>query len=471
MGEALRRSSRVGGATMLAALALVASMPQPPRAPAPRSVILITIDTFRADHIGAYGYPRDTTPNIDRFASRATRFDRAFSQRGLTLPAVSSLMTGQYPYRHGVVGMYKVRLPAAAITLAERLKAAGFRTAAFVSHLGISRETGLDQGFGEYRLFHSDFEGTMARDAARWLRKHRGERVFLWYHSFGAHSPYQAPEPWRHRYTDPAYAGPYTGDQKQMYEIARHKRFSDADRAHLVALYDAKVRWIDHHLGRLLRAIETSGLSERALVVLSADHGEELFDHFLYFSHEASAHDGVLHIPLLVHTPGQRGPRTVGSVVQQVSIAPTILDELGLPPTPGMQGTSFRAALRGGMITPGFAFGTVDQDKTGVAIHTVRTDRWRYVRNPRSFRPGWNIVYPREGLYDLDRDAGATRNVIAQHPEVGLDLRARLDGWAAENPRQRATARTSPEAARRLRALGYVEDSAERGATSGAPGS
>jgi arylsulfatase A-like enzyme len=446
-------------------LLLVACAPTDPAAPLRSpgaNVLLVTIDTLRADHLGAYGYSRETTPNLDRFAAGAVRFEAAFSPRGLTLPAIASLLTSKHVYNHGVIAMRNVVMPQSLQTMPEALKGLGYRTVEFNAHLGFGLDSGFHQGFDDYRLFHSRDEPRMMEEAVEWLAAHGDERFFMWVHSFGPHSPYQPPEPWLHRFTDPEYTGSYDGEQKPLYAIAMDKKLSDQDREQIIALYDGKLAWIDHLVGELLRGIDELGLRENTLVIVTADHGEELFDHYFFFSHESSAFDQVLRVPLMMRLPGRDEAATVAreSVVESIDVFPTVLDVLGEPRSPELQGTSLLPLIAGAPDPDSrYAFGTVDDDTGKLSVLTIRSGRWRYLQNPDNYTPHHMWVVAEE-LYDLESDPGQHQNVLEDHPAVAAELRAELERWS-EWVRTDATPterRLDPKVEQQLEALGYVEE-------------
>jgi arylsulfatase A-like enzyme len=467
---ALRHRSHVRTTAAVLAIAIcilfgvAACTPSDPIAPlrAPGSnVVLITIDTLRADHIGAYGYSRDTTPNLDRFAEEAVRFEAAFSPRGLTFPAIASLLTSKHVYNHGVVSMRNVVMSESLLTMPEALKQLGYRTVEFNAHLGFGPKTGFHQGFDDFHLFHSDDEPKMVREAVEWLSTNGDERFFMWLHSFGPHSPYQAPEPWRHRFTDPKYAGEYDGTQKPLYDITMSKELSEEDREHIIALYDVKLAWIDDLIGKLLSGIDELGLRENTLVIVTADHGEELFDHHHFFSHESSAFDGVLRIPLMMRLPGRLEPGTVPSevVVESVDVFPTVLDVLGETRPSGLQGSSLLPVLTGADDPSSvYAFGTVDHPDGELSVRSIRSSRWRYLENPDNYSPH-HVWVAAEELYDLEADPRQQRNVVEGHGATAAELRGELVKWA-EWVRKDATPterKLDPKLEAQLEALGYKE--------------
>ncbi len=449
------RSVLVAAGLLLGLVGCERPEPEPTRA---LNVILVSIDTLRADHLGCYGYSRDTSPTIDAIARTGVRFDAAFSQRGLTFPSIASILTSKYPYTHGVVGMFEAVLSEEHETLAAVMKENGHRTVAFNAHLAFTEKTGFHRGFDEFRLFHSDDEPGMFAAIAEWLEVEGDRPFFLWVHSFGPHSPYQPPGPWLTRFTDPDYTGPYDGAQKPLYEVSRKGELSEADRDQIVALYDGKIAWVDHLLAGLVEALDTLGLRERTLLVVTSDHGEELFDHFLYFSHEASVYDSVLRIPLILSLPGVLpAGKAEDAVVQSIDLMPTVLDLLGLEPREGAQGRSLLPVLAG-RDDGRRAYGSIDHDKEPLSILTVRSPRWRYVYNPDRYVPGWNLRFAEEELYDLRSDPGQQRNVVDEHPAVAAELRDDVRRWAAGAAAQRAPTVSDPDLEARLEALGYVRD-------------
>jgi arylsulfatase A-like enzyme len=372
---------------------------------------------------------------------------------------VASILTAKYPYSHGVLDMPKTVLAEAHRTLAEVLRQQGYHTAGFNAHLAFTPKTGFAQGFDDYFLFHSSDEDEMVDRAARWLENNRDQRFFVWVHFFGPHSPYQPPEPWYGRFTRSDYAGPFDGSQKQLYAIGeREQALSDADRHHILALYDGKLALEDDRVGRLLASLDSLGLRESTLVVLTADHGEELFDHHLHFSHEYSVYDGVLRVPLIMSLPGHlpEGRVVQDSLVQTIDLMPTILDVLGASAGPRLQGRSLLPLVaRRAEGWPQEAYGSIDYEES---ILTLRTPEWRYVHNPSGYRPEPYIRIQSQELYDLRSDPGERRNVIEHQPEVARELRRRLLAWKERSEASRSAMRVldAPDLEARVRALGYV---------------
>jgi arylsulfatase A-like enzyme len=293
-------------------------------------VLLVTIDTLRADHVGCYGDGNAATPVMDGLASRGVRFAEAIAPVPLTLPSHASLLTATTPLVHGVRDNAGFVLGAAPPTVAEAFRAAGYSTAAFVSGFPVSRRFGLGRGFDAYddRFPRGDdparpsyverrADETVAA-ATEWLRGRQSDAirpVFAWVHFFDPHAPYDAPEPYRSRFRQRPYDG----------EIA----FADAQ------------------LGALLAAWRSLRPGRDPLVVVAADHGEGLGEHGEP-THGLFIYDSTLRVPLIASGPGIPAGRTVTGAVSLIDVAPTLLDFAGLPPLKDSEGHSLRAAMTSG---------------------------------------------------------------------------------------------------------------------------
>lgn len=428
-----KRSLRAFAAAALGLAAWTAVVAAAGPAAGPPNVLLVTIDTLRADHLGAYGYGMIETPNIDRLAKRGTLFSRAFSPVPLTLPAHAAIMTGTIPPRHGVRNNGQ-RLPVGRRTLAEILKGRGYRTGAFVGAFPLDSKFGLDRGFETYddrygsRNASRDltFVERRADDvnapAAAWISARRGEPFFAWVHYFDPHAPYEPPPP---------YAAGYRGRE-----------------------YDGEIAYTDAALGRLLAGLESSGSLDNTIVVLTADHGESLGEHG-EATHGIFIYDATIHVPLILAHPSLiPGGRTVGSPVGLADLAPTILDLLGIPVPAGMDGVSAVAALKS---QPGAAEPNIEDreiyveclagwlDRRWAPLRGIRTGTWKYIEAPQA------------ELYDLRADSGEARNVLSAHPAEVRGLSEVLDRIGRAEPAAAAKAEpVSAETRRKLRSLGYV---------------
>jgi choline-sulfatase len=424
----------LAGVSLLGALFDTGCHRQPP--PTAENLVVVTIDTLRADRLGVYG-GEVATPNLDRIANAGAFFRHAFSEVPLTRPSHLSIFTGRYPFEHDVP------------LLAEVLSAKGFRTAGFVSSVVLSSESGLDRGF---ETFSDDFgEGpepalfldsvqkrgdvTMA-DAVSWLRKRPEGRFFLWVHLYDPHDPYDPPEPYRSRYPGRPY--------------------------------DGEVAFADDLVGRLDRALSELGLAERTLLLVTSDHGEAFEEHG-ETGHGYFVYDPTLHVPLLARGPGVPAGTALAVPVESVDIFPTVLEMLGISPTalPGnvkASGRSLASSLRGGgepEPRPLYAESLMAHLLYGWGeLASIREGPWKLIRAPKP------------ELYNLDEDPQEKHNRIEENHGAAERLLARLDELAPVGAGESAAPSDSgidPELMQKLGALGYVGSS--RGAGTADAGS
>lgn len=399
-----------------------------------RSIVLVTLDTTRADRLGAYGHRGGLTPNLDRIAREGVLFEDAVSPVPLTLPAHASLFTGRYPASHGVRhnGIYRLR--ESETTLAEHLRSHGFATAGFVAAYVLNRGFGAEQGFDLYddvpgnrfeegrdRIYDAQrTAGAVNGRVLPWLDARRpGERFFLWVHYYDPHDPYAPPEG----------EGPLAGEG-----------------------YDREISYMDARFGDLLRALEERGLLDRSVLVVAADHGESLGEHGEK-THGIFLYEGAVRIPMILRAPGlvPSGKRLPGPA-ELVDLAPTVLEILGLPPLPAAQGRSLVPRLAGkddGRGRLAFAESLMPRLEFGWSELRMTTDgRFKYVEAPRP------------ELYDLREDPREERNLAANEPERGGELAAALARWVAETRDDAAESDAArpldPDEEAKLRSLGYL---------------
>ncbi|MCC7170843.1 MAG: sulfatase-like hydrolase/transferase [Planctomycetes bacterium] len=342
-------------------------------APRARSLLLITIDTLRADHLSCYGYARRTTPRIDALAAAGARFERCLTPIPRTTQSLASLMTAKYPSEHGVLDLNRASphgtLAAEHDTLAERFQDGGFATGAAVVLPFMVDAQGLDQGFGSYQLIPGEARANKVTDAAlAWITKHQGEPFAFWAHYRDPHAPYYPPKPWNDAFTtwdgdgplrDYYHYWPVTPDQRPVggrltdamragKELRKYgtERIPPAEVERAIGLYDGDIAWTDAEIGRLLDGLAKLGLDDDVLVVVTADHGESLGEHDYWFDHGEFVYDTCLRVPLILHGPGV-DPIVVPDQVGTIDVAPTILHYFGLPELDAVSGTSFDTALRG----------------------------------------------------------------------------------------------------------------------------
>lgn len=444
----------------------VAAAGQDARAPRQaRSVILITVDSLRADHVSSNGYLRPTTPNLDfAAASQGVRFTTAYASASWTLPAIASLFTSLHPHQHGVEDR-GARLDPAVPTLAGAFARAGFHTAAFTTHVYASSQFGLESGFQEFHEPGVDVsfqEGGQLRAEEMnalllpWLAVHAAERLFLYAHYFDPHWDYTPPPPYDRRFANPRYKGKVDGSWRFLNRFLRPGRdMRPADLEQATALYDGEIAYLDHHLGVLFQELEDLGVWNDALVVVLADHGEELKDHGS-LHHIRTLYDEVLRVPLLVKLPGGRPPgwrHTVRERVRAIDVAPTALELAGIAPPETFRGSSLVPLMRRpGAPRDAFARTRRHSSDLMALVH----GRYKIVE-PFGRRHG------RPELYNLRDDPGEHRSIADANRGLRNALRGRLFGVAAVGPEalglpRAAAAPALDEALKaKLRELGYVE--------------
>lgn len=456
-------------------------------APVPRNALIVVIDALRADHLGCYGYARPTSPHMDRLAAKSTRFVHGISTTPWTLPSMATMVTGLYPSVHGA--LYPSNVMACAVgapscrvvsvldesrtTLAEVLQRNGFATAAFVPGPGyVGRLFGFAQG---YDTFVDDrMEARFIIEAfADWLAQTRPERFFAYLHLMEVHAPYTGPNAARYRAdsSDPreraraaalaeevqryrgfafdhGYTGPMDGSVEAIKRLGggHIKQIEAADLAHLIALYDQGIAYVDYWIGELVRELGARGVLEQTLVLVTADHGEELHDHG-GFDHGATFYDEMMRVPFILHVPGVGAGRVVEDQVGLIDVAPTFFDLLGIADVPIAQGRSIRPLLTGESLPERPLLGEAAQIP---GLQAVRTNRWKYIpKGPQ--------------LYDLRADPRETRNLCQDDRARCAPHAEQLRALQAENGKLRAqialpTARAAvidEQTRERLRGLGY----------------
>ncbi len=439
-----------------------------PSSPPPRRaehLLLISIDALRANRLACYGGRAGISPSVDWLAAEGVRFSSCHAPMGMTLPSVTSLFTSRYPDETGVVHN-QARLDPREWTLAERLKESGFRTRAYIAN-GVLRPgaSGIDQGFDAYERIYDEYKmTTLAVDAIESGFGAEG-RDFLWVHYMDPHQPYDRREPFATEYLG-AYDGPYDAEAETLDRIFVEKEaLAPRDLEAILAVYDSQVRYIATQIGRVLSALETSGRAAETLVVLTADHGEELYARNAYFYHANSLYASVTHVPLIFKQSGTvpKGV-VVDDLVELVDVMPTVLAHLGIEPGAGdavtrARGLDLHDAFEGAEVRRGDALAQLAR-----SVYALRTPRWLLVDNPDGYVPR---SVPEEGeypiaaveLYDLERDAAERLDVATAHPDVVEKMRRRLE---ARRRRLVETAtekqEMSAEDLEELEQLGYLGD-------------
>ena len=449
-----RIAALVAGTSTVALLAGIAWLVLGGRHPGPRvrrdyNVLLIVVDTLRADHLGAWGYERDTSPNLDALAERSLRFTDTTSPAPWTTPSIASLMTSLQPRTLGIVRNNTI-LPRAATTLAEHLRAAGWTTSAVVSHSFCGSDWGFAQGFDSFDesnvLGHLGVSSPgVTEGGLRFLDEHKHERFFLWLHYFDPHYVYKL-----HPGHDPDPGSDYDGRVVDGMYISALEALTGTltpdDRAQLARLYDSEIAFTDAQIGRVLDRLEALGLADDTVVIFTADHGEEFLDHRL-LGHGKTLYQELVHVPAIVRCPHWE-PGVITAPVGNVDLLPTLLECLGLPEPEGLVGTSLGP---GGGPPSHPVLSQVDKRRH---LTSLRDGDLKLIAN-RQRDP------PRLELYDLSVDPTERNDRAAeggQRLSVLTEQLLRLERLSRERALPPAVLHLEDDQRRLLRTLGYIDD-------------
>jgi len=427
----------------------------------PRAVVLVSIDSLRADHAGCYGYGRETTPNLDVLSGLGTRFAQAIAPSSWTIPSHMSVFTSLYPSTHGVVDVMAA-LPPACVTLAQALREAGYITAAFVSSKEmLGAQYGFDRGFDLYDdytipLFF-EVEGLHPHDGVtsekvnevvmNWLTLHRRERFFLFAHYWDVHYNYMPPPGYARMFEDAGYRGSLS---RKAPVIAIRKEMSEADLLQAKALYDGEIRYVDEHIGQLVRHLQALGVWEDTLFVVFSDHGDEFLEHG-GSAHGHTLYDELLKVPLVFTGPDVPEAQTVTAQISLTDICPTVLELCGIDGSWPMQGRSLAGLVRQGSPTHSMAFSETQLD--GPLLRCARNENAKYIAKQDGSFEAYDLANdPKEQSSLKTSDGPETvrleQGLLAFVKEC-RELRRR---GGLEQPKPAMT----PEMLERLKALGYV---------------
>ena len=430
--------------------------------PTETNILLIVVDTLRADHTSPYGYARETSPRMRELSSRGVTFERCVTQRTNTTPAMATMMTGLYPPTVGVVDAGDV-LSESHTTLGEILQERGFRTAAFCANGMTGPRYNLDQGIERFELILPDEQiesRAINQEALSWLEEQGSEPFFLWLHYKDPHWPYELPE---------SHAGLFADDGGAS---------TPSEVESEIANYDAEIFYNDESLGQIFDTLQRLDLWDDTLVILTADHGESLGEHDYYYSHGAYCYEPTAHVPLIMAHPRFGEPRRVEATIGLVDLLPTLLELFGIGADPALQGNSFAGALVEGSFDPRPYNYVLGGGLVGYHNHAITTDghklvfdvdgRWVYLdvavqlaaklwqgRAPDHL---YHLRVVRRELFDLAADPGEEHNLAGSEPALEAELDARLwdwldrvyRGWMPPDPYR------DPDILEDLRSLGYL---------------
>lgn len=391
------------------------------------NIILIGIDALRADHLGIYGYSRSTSPNIDAIAKKSLVFQNCFSQAPNTAPSFMSIFTSRYPSCHGIIdiatpqgdaGTRVYELDPQVITFPEILQQLGFQTAAFTRGGNVHPKMGFGRGFEYYDNGKSGQGRIPATGILYWLKEKKNNPFFLFLHTTAVHNPWEVPSDYQ-RIFDTGYNGKLlnilknydtkrTGDQSK-YSFFR-KQIDPLIREEIdyyKSLYDGALKYVDNFIGKLFLELDRLRLSDNTIVVLTADHGEEFFEHGQIGHNQM--YNEVLHVPLIIYAPGVK-PAHITQIVRGIDIAPTLLEIMNVKKQFAFQGISLLSALDKDLDLPTIA-------ETETIGYAIQNKKYKFIS------PRWKDYLERiDELYDLENDPQEKNNILFEKPRIAEDM-------------------------------------------------
>ena len=436
------------------------------------NVILILLDTVRADRLGCYGNELGLTPNIDKFAETAICFDNAFSQAPWTLPSVASLYTSQYPIQHGAGGRYDAvtALHENSLTIADIFQKANAATHAIINVLCITDKFNMTTGYATVDVnapivnTKNRRAGPTTKAALEWLEQNKDDPFFLFVHYFDAHLVYDPPQPFRKQFAHPQDKYNrntiFGNTNEDLFELrtSNYLKLSNEKVERLEKLYNGEIAYLDSELGNLFKGISRLGLDSDTVIVITADHGEEFHDHG-GFEHGHSLYDELLHVPLLIGVPEKlivaedkqktlKPGSHIDTTVRLIDIAPTLCELAGIDPPPQVLGQTLT----------GFFTGQSESDRPVLSNANVKgPDMFAWRKN------NLKIIHQKKTdkleLYDIKVDPKEQQDLSTKQPKLLdkmlTDMRAVID-IASERAAQGKEPKLTPQEKEKLRSLGYL---------------
>lgn len=406
------------------------------------NVIVIGVDTLRADHLSALGYERKTTPVLDELAKEGTIYAQSISAASWTVPAFMSIMTGTYPGVNGVINKFKVFTPEKKQlsnlkeispnieTLAQQFKNAGYATGGFTGDAGVSAKFGYGQGYDAYtdEVAFGGLENSNTH-AMKWLDGlPKGQKFFMFFHGYDLHGQFAGSgKNYKGIFAPADYNGPYKGTMEEEAKLREDQlvaplTMTPADAAFWTAWYDSKLHDADARLAGFLDEIKARGLLDKTVIVVVSDHGEEFYEH-KGFDHGQTLYDELIHVPLIFKIPGVAGGKVVKNQVSMIDVGPSLLKLIGITPTPAYaKQTEGRVNLLDYINDPeksGYDVFTETDYRDFTHIRSIRSaDGWKYIRT---------LQTGKEELYDLKADPKELNNLADSNTAKKTELRAKLD--------------------------------------------
>jgi arylsulfatase A-like enzyme len=414
-------------AAFLLLLGSCGEAPSPPSAPLREyNVLVISLDTLRADHLGVYGYGREVSPRIDRFARASVRFETAYSHAPWTTPAHGALLTSFYPTVLGLKKFLEVgRISERVETMAEFFKSHGYRTHAVTEGGMVHADFGFDQGFEKYFQSARHVDHGVG-ETLKWLGSHGHEKFYFFYHTYDIHR-YNPPEEYQKQFVTPGprslQAGESLMKQIQLYENEDFiASLEDEDLKYIIDIYDASIRWVDHHVGVLLEYLERNGLLEKTIVVITSDHGEEFLERSRT-GHGYSNYEEQIRVPMVIHHP-DAAPGIRKTMFRHIDLLPTLADAMGFEKRREWLGESLLDCLLHGDRGTG--------GKTRVSYCECGHSNLTSIQTPE-----WKLIYssnPQKlSLYNLKEDPAEKKSVLEEYEGVARQFKRVLDRITQNN--------------------------------------
>jgi len=442
------------------------------------NVLLITVDTLRADHLGAYGYVRNTSPNMDRLAKEGILFSQAMVQWPKTKPSLTSMLTSTYGHYNGIMRVNDIRqkVNSSFVLLSEILKNDDYNTVAIVTNGNLAAAYNFDQGFDthiEVGREHKRKEAEYVNQyALSWLKENSNKgKFFMWLHYVDPHAKYQPPGSYNEMYLgDEYYEGsktipinnasqPYP-DMKGIWPPTLLGTRQELD--YYIAQYDAEIRYTDENIGEVLDTVKALGFADNTIVILTADHGESLGEHDYYFEHGRLPYDSCVRVPLIIKVPGLKSEvKVVEHPVELIDIMPTVLDVFKLSSYKQAQGRSLMPLMLGNSdIIPRYVFTEAGYRDNYQRV--IRTKKWKLIYIPDEEDQAIMQGMPFE-LYDIENDPGELNNLINVETKIASELQKELFNWmeSANEINQswspEGNVKIDEATEENLRSLGYIE--------------
>lgn len=432
------------------------------------NVLLLTVDTLRADHLSSYGYPRRTTPNIDALVEEGVLFKNAMCNWPKTSPSFASMLTGTYGRTNLVRGGTKIKLPLRFTTIAEVMLENGYRTGAVVNNGNLGVEFQFNQGFQDHIEIWKKSEPKdcvgVTNHALEWLKKNHGQDFFLWVHYISPHTLYQPAPPYDKMFVDDEFYKKLP--DKKLKLTRNYKNGIHEKRAYLkphrnlsyyISQYDGEIAYVDSQIKRVFEALKELEIFDNTLIVFSSDHGEELGEHKQYFEHGIQAYQTTMHVPLIIRYPkGITGGKVIEANLTLVDLFPTILDYTGIAPGDYLEGKSLRRFIerkkKSDRRDAVFSEGGYKNKKTE-KYHSI------------VYRNTWKLIHHSGGrweLYNLKKDPNEQRNLIRESIDIATSLKKELTGWENHDKsngfeEKANTENISEETRNQLKSLGYLD--------------